>query len=360
MNQWLISVDPAGLLISGLALLGVFLFRKNIANWVMAGISKYLRHFSIEIPKDVSDQIKLAIEVLSVTFVVYVIVGALNLPDLTDGFLRHCLNSIVIVAIFSTWYQLSGPFASLLHAKNVRQVSLETDWVQRVTQFAILLFGITALLSVWKIDISGALTGVGMLGAGLAIATRDLLQNLVAGMSNIREKRFETGDVIEVDNQFIGTVKRIDLRSTLVVGFDQIPRYIPNSDLSNSIVLNYSGRQHRRIYIKVPLVLSSTREQIEAVRNGLKEYLLSSGDFDLGEDAPKHVFVSELTPNSVNILFYAWTDSPDYSVYLNTLEGLTLTIMDIVSTSGSELAYPTQTIKINEDSVSHMEREFDK
>ena len=35
-----------------------------------------------------------------------------------------------------------------------------------------------------------------------------------------------------------GTVEKIDLRSTLVRGFDQIPRYVPNSELSNAVVMN--------------------------------------------------------------------------------------------------------------------------
>lgn len=123
------------------------------------------------------------------------------------------------------------------------------------------------------------MTGVGVLGAGLAIAAQDLVRNLIAGMTNMSDKRFETGDAIEIAGGVSGVVERIDLRSTLLLGFDLIPRYVPNSDLSNAVVLNYSNQKRRRVLTKLSLVHSATRAQIEDVRDRLKDYLQTSGDF---------------------------------------------------------------------------------
>lgn len=228
-----------------------------------------------------------------------------------------------------------------------------SDWIQRISQFAILLIGLTSLLKLWQVDIGGALTGVGVLGAGLATATQDLIRNLVAGMTNMSEKRFETGDAIQVEGQFVGTVQKIDLRSTLVAGFDQIPRHIPNSDLSNSIVLNYSTRKHRRVMRSVQLVFSSTQEQIEAVRDSLRHHHQTSGDFDLSDDAAQHIYVNEISPSSVDILIYVWTKGAEYDEYLQAMERLTLAILEAVRKSGTELAYPTRTVQI-ESELPHL------
>ncbi|MBT3140237.1 mechanosensitive ion channel family protein [Ruegeria litorea] len=185
----------------------------------------------MDLSDEVAQQFRTAAQILVVTFAVFAASESLVSDGVGKVFLDRVLASIATIAIFGAWFQLSGPFASLLRSENSQRIAVEADWIQRLTQFAILLFGLTSLLKVWQIDITGALTGVGVLGAGLAIATQDLIRNLVAGMTNISEKRFETGDAIQVEGQFVGTVKRIDLRSTLIVGFDQIPRYIPNSDL---------------------------------------------------------------------------------------------------------------------------------
>lgn len=330
----------------------VFALRKKLSATGLLCFKALLTRFSVTLSEDVEAQLKIAGQILIVALAAYVAINV-SFPDgPTEEFLRKVLSSVAILTVFGAWYQLSGSFASLLRSDNLSPVSSETDWIERVTQFAVLLFGLTSLLKVWQIDITGALTGVGVLGAGLAIATQDLLRNLIAGMTNISEKRFETGDAIQVEGQFVGTVKRIDLRSTMVVGFDQIPRHIPNSDLSNSIVLNYSSRQHRRIMLKVPLVLSASQSQIEAVRDGIRQHHVTSGDFELGEDAPKHIYVSEFGPSSIDILIYVWTRSPDYQEFLQVSERLTFAILKSTRDADTALAYPTQTVKLDADTSS--------
>ncbi|WP_425043594.1 mechanosensitive ion channel family protein [Primorskyibacter sp. S87] len=329
----------------------VFILRKRISALCLVAVRALLKRFDVALSDEVSGQLKTAAEILIVTFSVYVTFEILVPDGVAKVFLNRVLASVAIVAIFGAWFQLSGPFASLLQNDKSSLVTSEAGWIERITQFAILLFGLTSLLKVWQIDISGALTGVGVLGAGLAIATQDLIRNLVAGMTNISEKRFETGDAIEVEGQFVGTVKRIDLRSTLVVGFDQIPRHIPNSELSNTIVLNYSARSHRRVMLKVPLLRSSTQEQIETVRDGLREYHKSCGDFELGSDAPDYIYVAELGPSSVDILIYVWTIGPDYEQFLAATERLTFEILKVTRAAGTGLAYPTQTLNVDPRSL---------
>ena len=351
-QQSLGDVDTNSVVWALIGIVLVFLIRKQLSAFGLMCFRALLARFAVDLSAEVEAHLKTATEILFVTLAIYVAVSFL-LPDDGSGlFLSRVLSSVAIVAIFGAWYRLSGPFASLLRNDTSSLVSSETDWIERVTQFSVLLFGLTSLLKVWQIDITGALTGVGVLGAGLAIATQDLLRNLVAGMTNISEKRFETGDAIQVEGQFVGTVKRIDLRSTMVVGFDQIPRHIPNSDLSNSVVLNYSARKHRRIMLKVPLMLSATQSQIEAVRDGIRHHHQTSGDFELGDAAPKHIYVSDFGASSVDILIYVWTRGPDYQEYLQITERLTLAILSITRNAGTTLAYPTQTLKIDASTES--------
>ncbi|MCA0869982.1 mechanosensitive ion channel family protein [Seohaeicola saemankumensis] len=346
-NSWITVLADENLVWWLIFIFAAFVLRKSIATACLWTTSKLLGKFQVGLSEDVARQLKTAAEILVVTLAVFIASDVVIPEGVVTVFLDRILASIAIVAIFGAWFQLSGPFAALLRNDASNLVTSETDWIKRITQFAILLFGLTSLFKVWQIDISGALTGVGVLGAGLAIATQDLIRNLVAGMTNISEKRFETGDAIQVEGQFVGTVRRIDLRSTLVVGFDQIPRHIPNSNLSNSVVLNYSARKHRRIMLKVPLVLSSTRAQIEMVRDGLRDYHKTSGDFAIDDDAPDYIYVSELGPSSVDILIYVWTAGPDFEEALAVQERLTLAILKITEQAGTALAYPTQTLKVD-------------
>jgi len=349
-NNWQASINHDALIFSVIFVALTFLFRKLLARWIVGALQLLLKQFSVSVSDEVASQLQKATEILAVTLSVYLAVEIFSPPEIAGGFFRRVLMSIGMVAVFGTWYKLSGSFVSLLRDEKYNPVKVETDWAQRIAQFAIILFAITSLLKVWQVDITGALTGVGVLGAGLAIATQDLIRNLVAGMTNMSEQRFKTGDVIQVEGQFVGTVKRLDLRSTLVVGFDQIPRYVPNSDLSNAVVQNYSVRKRRRVMLKVPLLLSSTQEQIESVRDGLKNYHQTCGDFDLSTEADKYVYISDLGPSSVDIFIYVWTNGPGYDEYLQVTERLTLAILRIVRDAGTQLAYPTQTVQLDSGS----------
>ncbi|WP_170422168.1 MULTISPECIES: mechanosensitive ion channel family protein [Ruegeria] len=348
LSRWWSSVDHPAALAAIVFCAAVLVFRRALAMVVVSALNALLSNLSSEIGEATRERLVSATQVLLVALSIFLVSEALELPEFTGGLFRSVLATAAIVAVFATWYELAGNFVSILKTGEFQDVTLEADWTTRVTRFAIFIFGLTAILKVWNVDISGALTGVGVLGAGLAIAAQDLVRNLIAGMTNQSEARFVTGDAIEVDGKFLGTVKKIDLRSTLVVGFDQVPRHVPNADLSNSVVKNYSRMQHRRILISIPLVLSSSRDQIEKVRRDLSEFLKNSGAFSLDDDAPKYVNVSGISNSSIDIQFYAWTKSGTYSDYLETSERLALEVLETVARAGTALAYPTQTIHMAE------------
>lgn len=346
ISIWVESIDPV-LAISLLAFVVlVYVFRKPLANCVLQLLSFLMRRLESAISEEIRGKLREAVQVLLVTFAMFIVLEIIQPPELLSRFLRRVLTSICIIAVFSGWYRLAAVFVSMLsseeHAKSIR---LEQDWTVRVTQFSVVLFGLAALLEVWEIDISGALTGVGVLGAGLAIASQDLVRNLLAGMTNSSEERFVSGDTIDVEGLVAGVVERVDLRSTLVVGFDQIPRFVPNAELANSVVLNYSRMKHRRIMMTFGLVLSASESQVIAVRDGLQRYMHESGDFDTSDDAPCYVRVTGLSDHSIDILFYGRSRSPTYSDFLRVSENLSLKILSLVAEVGTQLAHPTQTIK---------------
>lgn len=55
------------------------------------------------------------------------------------------------------------------------------------------------------------------------------------------------GEWIKVDGVVEGTVEEINFRSTLVRRFDKGPVYVPNADLADNAVTNFSRMTHRRI-----------------------------------------------------------------------------------------------------------------
>ncbi len=324
----------------------VVLVRRPAARLVIAALNGLFLQFSVNLSDEAKKELTVTTSVLIVTLTIFLFLEHFGGQPKVEFFGRRVLASVAIIAVFSSWYNLCGPFVALLGGDSRLESRLETGWIERVARFGVLLFGITAFLTVWEVDISGALTGVGVLGAGLAIATQDLIRNLIAGMNNLSEKRYSVGDVIQVEGVLIGTVEQIDLRSTLLRGFDRIPRYVPNSELSNAVVLNYSKMPSRRVIQSFGFVLSLTSEQIEAVCADIKKHLLESGDFDTTESAPKYVCVEGLSDSAIQVLFYAWTLSADYGQYLQAKHRLMKRVLEISKERNAPLAYPTKTLNL--------------
>jgi MscS family membrane protein len=342
--DWASSVNKQAFAWSVIGVVFSVIFRTAIARAIFAANASVLRRMSIEIAEELREDVETALRVIIVCLAVLVAFQAVRPPEFIYTVLENLTLTVIVIAVFAAWYNLAAVFLSVLNPKQLNNLVAETDWAVRVTRFVIILLGITALLQLWNIDVSAAITGVGVLGAGVAIAAQDILKNFFGGMSNVSEKRFVTGDWIHVDGVAEGQVKQIDLRSTTIIGFDRVPRYIPNADLANATVQNLSRRDHRRISWVVPIVLSATVEQIESVCSGVRAHLQTSGDFVTREDMLCLIQVAGISDSAVDLKIYAFTEVSGYEDYLKVCERLSICILKTVEEVGTSLAYPTQSL----------------
>jgi len=113
------------------------------------------------------------------------------------------------------------------------------DQAAKVTVRVILMvIGGFSYLFLLKIDLGAILTGAGVVGVTIGLATQDLLKNVLAGVNILLEDHFGIGDVIEVEN-ITGTVEAFHLRCTQVRTVDGRLVTIPNNNLN--IVQNHSN-----------------------------------------------------------------------------------------------------------------------
>jgi len=343
--DWGASINIYAFALSLLVVVVAVLLRRPLAHWTVLLSAKPLRAMSIDLPENVQIELQKAFRIVIVCVSILISFRAANPPAFFGGILQNLTLTVIMIATFSVWYNLAGSFIAALIPKTPGPAITEIDWAVKVGQIVIIILGIAAVLQIWHINLSAAITGVGVFGAGIAIAAGDMLRNLFAGMSNVTEKRFKTGDWIHVDGVVEGLVKKIYLRSTLIIGFDRIPHYVPNADLANTTIQNLSRWDHRRVNWIVPLVLSSTSEQIESVCDGLRQHLETSDDFVVGNDDMLCLAqVAGLSEYAIEVKIYAFTKVNGYADYLKVCERLTTSIRQTVQHSGTSVAYPTHSI----------------
>jgi MscS family membrane protein len=342
LAEWFSGIDPVRsvLAVSGLAL--VITLSSHLGHLICWLGVHALRFLRIPVPEKLAHAVEDLARTLVITLALSVFFRLFALPDAALTIVDRLLWSVLIGHVFLTGYHL---LADLIARALPHQVIADRAWIVAILRGLAVLFAGASIFHVWGINIGSVFAGVGVLGAGLAIALQDLIQNFAAGLSNAAEKRFRRGDWIQVD-EVEGIVDHISIRSTVVMGFDRIPRHVPNSSLGHAVLLNKSRIDHWRIYWTAELVREATEDQVRAVCDHVRGYIYDSGRFVT--DGTKTCFVKPtgLTENGVEILIYVFCNSSDWNDWLDAQTGLLSALRGAVAEAGTALAVPTRSVHL--------------
>lgn len=193
-------------------------------------------------------------------------------------------------------------------------------------------------------DVNGFIAGLGLGGLAVALAAKDALANIFAGIVIIADKPFSVGDWISTP-QVEGTVEQVSFRSTKVRTFAQALVTVPNAVLANEAITNWSRMGKRRISFNLKVVLSTPREKLERTTGLIREMLQAHPDVH-----PDTILVhfEEFGVSSLEIALYFFTNTTLYAGYLAAREEINLQILGILEKEGVVLATPARTIHLVE------------
>lgn len=174
---------------------------------------------------------------------------------------------------------------------------------ERVVRALVLgLFAIMALQNL-GVELLPLIAGLGVAGAGVALAMQGVLGNVFAGLTIIFVQPFRVGDYISIVNEE-GEVLEITLFSTTLGHPDRSRVVIPNRKIVGEILHNYG---HLR---QLDLTVSVAHDADVAAVVGLVQELLAANPHVLGEPAPL-VFVARLD-EAVRIRVAPWVGVTNY------------------------------------------------
>ena len=137
----------------------------------------------------------------------------------------------------------------------------------------LIIIGVLTMLKfVFNQEISQILAGLSIVGAAIALAARESIENLIASFIIFFDKPFTTGDQLKVNN-ITGIVERIGLRSTRIRTAEKTYVTVPNKQMVDSIVDNLSLRTHRRGELKLEIDLRTTTDAIVEFEEGIRKIL---------------------------------------------------------------------------------------
>jgi len=142
-------------------------------------------------------------------------------------------------------------------------------WAEKSILYGTYLIALTTVLESLGISIWALITGLGLAGAGVAVAARKLLANIISGLYLAVERPFEVGDRIRVGD-YQGEVVDIRVRCTVLRhrGRDLI---VPNSILVEETVERLDAREEVDLRVRVPGPATEVRRLIDRLEEELKK-----------------------------------------------------------------------------------------
>lgn len=166
---------------------------------------------------------------------------ALELSELPRKYIIIVDRTIYILIIFSVTIAIANLAVKAL--ENYTQRSdlniPATGIILGVFKATIIIAGFLVILNILGISIAPLLTALGVGGLAVALALKDTLSNLFAGLHIIASKQVRPGDYIKLHSGEEGLVTDITWRSTTITSGSNNIIIIPNANVASAIITNY-------------------------------------------------------------------------------------------------------------------------
>lgn len=133
----------------------------------------------------------------------------------TIMFLPQFVSGVLILLFFCVLYMVAGRIFKKLVSGKESGNKIVIEFFRKMTRTFLLIFGFITMLGTWGVDVTAIVTGLAILGLILAIALKDVLSSILAGLMILIYKPFVVGDNISICG-CEGRVTSIDLRHTTI------------------------------------------------------------------------------------------------------------------------------------------------
>ena len=175
--------------------------------------------------------------------------------------------------------------------------------------FLYVLVGISIATSLNLVEPGSIITSLG------AVGLADSLSNLMGGVLLIITRAFQLGDYVELDGMG-GTVIEIGMIHTILRTPDNKRIMIPNGQVTNARIVNYSAEDTRRVDFFVTIDRQSDLEKAKAVLLGVAQRHALA----LQDPAPA-VRAEGITELGIKLSCKVWANRPDYwDLYYDLVE----------------------------------------
>ncbi|HEX7366810.1 MAG TPA: mechanosensitive ion channel family protein [Pelobium sp.] len=246
---------------------------------------------------------------------------------------------VVVLGVFI------AKFVRTFSLKMIRKVShLETINRLFASFTYILVIGVTLFtaLDILNLDkaVTTALAGAGILGLALAFAFQDIAANFMSGIFMSFRHPFNVGDLVKLGT-YKGRIEAINLRDTALISLEGQKIIIPNKQVFQNPIENYSSTGIRRLDLKGRVSLNEDLEKV-------KEITIKAVEGLSQRDTNKEVefFYDEFADSAITFDVRVWMVDPEQKKYLSARDAAIIAIRKAFDEAQIVIPFPIRTLDL--------------
>ena len=232
-----------------------------------------------------------------------------QIQALFDQLASYALDAVGALVILLVGWWIAGR-AQYLVRRGLDRVPRIDDtlkpFLSSSVRYLVIVIAFVAVLAEFGVQTTSIIAVLGAAGLAIGLALQGTLQNIAAGIMLLVLRPFRVGEYIDAGG-VSGTVDAINLFTTDMTTYDGIYRSVPNAELWNRNILNYSRNPTRRLDIPVGIAYE---DDVEQALDLLLSHL--SKDTRVLPYPDPQVLVTGLGDSSVDLTLRCWTSRTDF------------------------------------------------
>ena len=339
--------NPMGRWVSAFIIFMLFLLlRKQFSKVLTAFAAKWVNKTATTLDDELFYVVQRPIALGVIILGFNVAFSFLTFSESFSTMISHTMSTLTIALFAWVLYRIIKLFESSdeLIASRIKSdngITLAKLLLSILKTIVLVIAGMN-ILSEWGINITGFLASLGLVGMAFALAAKDTASNFFGSMVIFTDQPFKVGDWIKTP-EVEGTIEHIGIRSTKVRTFARALVSVPNGNIANTAILNWSEMEKRQIKMTLGLTYGTSVEQMRTILKEIRELLHNDDEI---HQQTIYVHFTEFQESALGIFCYFFTKTTQWGEFMQVKERINLELMSIVEKNGASFAFPSQSLYI--------------
>jgi small-conductance mechanosensitive channel len=255
------------------------------------------------------------------------------------------VSQLILVLVVIIVGYVASKLVERFTQKRLAETDLRADaayLLQRIIFYTLIVVVAMTALALLNVPLAAFAFVSGAVAIGVGFGAQNIINNFISGWILLTERPIRIGDFIEIDSS-MGVVERIGNRSTRILRVDGVHMMIPNSQLLERVVINWTLVDERiRTIVRVGVAYGSPVRQVAEL---IHQAVTEEADV-LSEPAPRVVF-EDFGDNALIFDAYFWAEVGGERYLREIRSSIRFRIDELFRDHDITIAFPQRDVHMN-------------